>query len=185
MHETTEHPVETLWRMQQKARADGGTHPGPDQDETRWGGLAFEVGEIRLVTELTSVVDVLDCPAVTPLPGTQAWLKGVCNVRGNLYSVVDLGVYLGVATPLAANEGRLMVVNDRELSCTLLVQKIFGLRYFSEQQLQPDVSGLAEVVQPYTKQAFKLDDQLWGVLDLGRLVTAEKFLQVESPAASK
>ena len=184
MHETTEHPVEALWRMQQEARADGNVRPGQDQDETRWGGLAFEVGEIRLVTELTSVVDILDCPTVTPLPGTQSWLKGVCNVRGNIYSVVDLGVYLGVTSPLAANEGRIMVVNDRELGCTLLVPKIFGLRYFSEQQLLPDTSGLAEVIQPYAKQAFKLDDQLWGVLDLNRLVTAEKFLQVESTAAS-
>ncbi|MDJ0955260.1 MAG: chemotaxis protein CheW [Arenicellales bacterium] len=185
MHDKTEHPVEALWRMQQEARKDGSTPPGQDQDERRWGGLAFQVGENRLVTELTSVVDVLDCPAVTPLPGTQPWLKGVCNVRGNIYSVVDLGVYLGVAPPLAANEGRLMVVNDKELGSTLLVPKIFGLRYFSEQQLQPDTSGLAEVIQPYIKQAFKLDDQLWGVLDLDRLITAKKFLQVESTATSK
>ena len=77
-----------------------------------------------------------------------------------------------------------MVVNDAELGCTLLVPKIFGLRYFGEQELLPDTSGLAEVVQPYAKQAFKLDGQLWGVLDLDRLVTAEKFLQVESTVAS-
>ena len=185
MPDTTEHPVEALWRMQQEERAKGNIPSGQDQDEKRWGGLAFEVGEIQLVTELTSVVDILDCPAVTPLPGTLPWLKGVCNVRGNIYSVVDLGVYLDVAPPLAANEGRLMVINDRELGCTLLVPKIFGLRYFNEQQLQPDTSGLAEVIQPYTKQAFKLDNQLWGVLDLDRLVKAEKFSQVESTTAIK
>ena len=185
MHDTTEHPVEAVWRMQQQARQNGNAPPDQAQHETRWSGLAFAVGELRLVAELTSVVDVLDCPTVTPLPGTKPWLKGVCNVRGNLYSVVDLGLYLNVAPPLADSEGRLMVVNDRELGCTLLVPKIFGLRYFSEEQLQRDVSGFDEAVQPYVKQAFKKDDQLWGVLDLEQLVTAEKFLQVESTAASK
>lgn len=185
MHDTTEHPVEILWRMQQEAMAAGNVLPGQAQDETRWGGLAFGVGELRLVTELTSVVDVLDCPTVTPLPGTQPWLKGACNVRGNLYSVVDLGVYLNVTPPLAANEGRLLVVNDKELGCTLLVPKIFGLRYFDEEQQQQDISVLDEVVQPYAKQAFKQDDHVWGVLDLDRLVTAEKFLKVERTVVSK
>lgn len=182
MTDSKEHPVEILWRMQQEAMAGAGQ--AQEAEEPRWGGLAFGVGELRLVTELTSVNDVLDCPAITPLPGTQPWLRGVCNVRGNLYSVVDLGVYLNVALPLVAREGRLLVVNNRDLGCCLLVSKIFGLRHFNEEQQGQDVSVLDRAIQPYVTQAFLQDDELWGVLDLNLLVTDEKFSNIERPAKS-
>lgn len=170
-------PVEILWRMQQEAMAAEGE--APEAEEPRWGGLAFGVGELRLVTELTSVNDVLDCPPVTPLPGTQPWLRGICNVRGNLYSVVDLGVFLNVAPPLATKEGRLLVVNNRDLGCCLLVSKIFGLRHFDEEQQSQDVAVFDRAVQPYITQAFLQGDELWGVFDVNRLVTDQRFLNIE------
>lgn len=177
MADTEEHPVEILWRMQQEAMAGGSDLP--EAEEPRWGGLAFGVGELRLVTELTSVNDVLDCPVVTPVPGTQPWFRGVCNVRGNIYSVADLGVYLNVALPLAPKEGRLLVVNHSDLGCCLLVSKIFGLRHFIEEQQSQDIAVLDRAIQPYVTQAFLQDDELWGVLDLNLLVTDERFLNIE------
>lgn len=177
MADTKEHSVEILWRMQQEAVA--GAREGSETEKPRWGGLAFGIGELRLVTELTGVNDVLDCPVVTPLPGTQPWLRGVCNVRGNLYSVVDLGVYLNVALPLAAKEGRLLVVSNSELGCCLLVSKIFGLRYFIEEQQSQDIAVLDRAIQPYVTQAFLQDDELWGVLDLNLLLADERFLNIE------
>ena len=178
MADSKEHPVEILWRMQQEAMA--GETQLQEAEESKWGGLAFGVGELRLVTELTSVNDVLDCPTVTPLPGTQPWLRGLCNVRGNLFSVVDLGVYLNVALPQATKEGRLLVVNDSELGCCLLVSKIFGLRHFDEEQQSQDIAVLDRAIQPYVTQAFLHNDELWGVLDLNLLVTDEKFLKIEA-----
>ena len=176
MVDSKEPPVEILWRMQQEAMGGGQSQ---DAEEPKWGGLAFGVGELRLVTELTSVNDVLDCPVVTPLPGTQPWLRGLCNVRGNIFSVVDLGVYLNAALPLVSKEGRLLVVNDSELGCCLLVSKIFGLRHFNEEQQSQDIAVLDRAVQPYVTQAFLQNDELWGVLDLNLLVTDEKFLSIE------
>ena len=48
-----------------------------------------------------------------------------------------------------------------------------------------NLSEFSDPNHTIVKQAFKKDDQLWGVLDLDQLVTAEKFLQVESTAARK
>lgn len=176
MVDNNEHGVEVLWRMQQEAMA--GSQP-PETEEPRWGGLAFGVDEFRLVAELTDVNDVLDCPVITPLPGTQPWLRGICNVRGNLYSVVDLGVYLNVAPSMAPKEGRLLVVNNSDLGCCLLVSKIFGLRHFDEEQQGREVAELDRAIQPFATQAFLQDGELWGVLDLDLLVSDARFLSIE------
>lgn len=177
-----EHPVEILWRMQREAMASGNMLPEEIQDEPRWGGLAFAIGEFKIVTELTSVIDVLTAPALTPIPGTKPWLKGICNVRGSLYSVVDVGFYLEVAPPVADGEGRLLVLNDKDLGCTLLVPTVFGLRYFVEEQQRQEISTLDPALQPYAEQAFLQDGETWAALDLGRLIATAKFMGIESGA---
>jgi twitching motility protein PilI len=179
MSDSVEHPVEILWRMQNEAMAAGHVLPEQSQGDPKWGGLAFGVGDLNLITELTSVVDVLDCPVITPVPGTQPWVKGICNVRGKLYSVVDFGLFLGVAAPVSGNEGKLLVINDDDLGCTLLVPRIFGLRYFVAQQQGKDKSVLDASVQPFIDRTFVQGDLIWGVLAVDRLISDTDFLNVQ------
>ena len=55
------------------------------------------------VTELDRV------PAITLVPQTPAWLRGVTSLRGDVLSVVDLRVFLGLE-PTSAHTGRMLVV---------------------------------------------------------------------------
>ena len=185
MPDSGEHPVEILWRMQHEAMAAGHVLPERNQDDAKWGGLAFGVGDLNLVTELTSIIDVLDCPAITPVPGTQSWLKGICNVRGKLYSVVDFGAFLGVAGPVSGNEGKLLVINEEDLDCTLLVPKIFGLRYFDALQQGKDKSVLDTPAQPFIDRTFLQGDRIWAVLAVQRLIADTEFLNVQKSTVKR
>lgn len=178
MSESREHPVETLWRLQQEAVAAGHALPEQDRDSKEWGGLAFGVGDLYLVAGLTSIVDVLDCPAVTPVPGTRAWVMGVCNVRGRLLSVVDLGTFLGVTPRGAAGDGRILVINDGDLGCTLFVSRVYGLRYFRDNQSGQGNSGLHEAILPYADRSYVEEGRTWAVLSTERLISDERFLNV-------
>lgn len=176
MSESDEHPVEILWRLQQEAMDAGHSLPQEDPGARKWSGLAFGAGDLYLVTELTSIVDVLFCPAITPVPGTQSWIRGICNVRGKLFSVVDLERFLGVSSRVSERGGRLLVVNNEDLGCTLFVPRVLGLRYFSEDQLQQDKTGINEGVLPYVDRVYDQDDRTWLVISLERLIADEAFL---------
>lgn len=158
--------------------AAGHALPEKGRESQKWGGLAFGVGDQHLITALTSIVDVRDCPAITPVPGTRAWVMGVCNVRGKLFSVVDLGMFLGITSRGAAGESRLLVINDDDLGCTLFVPRIYGLRYFTEDQSTQDNAGLDEAILPYTDRRYVEGERTWTVLSLERLVSDERFLNV-------
>ena len=79
--------------------------------------LALCVRGEATVTELTSVTDVVECPRVTPVPRAKVWLRGIANVRGSLYSIVDLALFLGYEQQTSETEGRLLVLNVGELGC--------------------------------------------------------------------
>jgi len=171
-------PLELLMRMQRDSLAAGRAMPEQRQVDPQWSGLAFSVGNVNLVTGLTSVTDVVECPSVTPVPRAKPWLRGIANVRGSLYSIVDLALFLGYEQPTSESEGKLLVLNVGELGCALLVPRVFGIRHFNEEQESQVASVLDRGVQPYSQKAFLHEGELWGVLDVRKLVEAEPFQQV-------
>ena len=44
---------------------------------------------------LHQVSEVIPVPPTVPVPLTQPWFRGVANVRGNLYSMVDFSAFQG------------------------------------------------------------------------------------------
>src|SRR6185436_3152449 len=55
------------------------------------------------LVDLGDAGEVIPLTPITGVPLTQPWFRGVTNIRGNLFSVVDFGAFLGgAAVPLAA-----------------------------------------------------------------------------------
>jgi twitching motility protein PilI len=74
--------------------------------------LGVQLGTETWLVDLGDAGEVLPVPAVTPVPLTQPWFKGVANVRGNLYSVIDFPAFLGVGGGPWANS-RLLLLGER------------------------------------------------------------------------
>jgi twitching motility protein PilI len=172
-------PFELLQRIQQQAAAAGYTLPEVAESEDRWNGLAFRTGGVRLVTELTAFTDIVDCGPMTPVPRTQPWVRGVTNVRGSLCSVVDLSQFLGFDRVNVDGGGKLLVINDPELGCALLVDTVVGLRHFDQENEHQDAGVTERSVQPFVSHAYLQGDELWGVLDINKLTSSDRFRHVE------
>lgn len=172
-------PFEVLQRMQQQAAAAGYVLPELTQTEERWHGLAFAVGELRLTAELTAFTDIVDCGAITPVPRTRGWVRGLTNVRGTLYSVVDFAQFLGYPRINTDTEGKLLVINDSELGCALLVNSVLGMRRFDQEKEYRDAEVMDSPVRPFVSHAYMQDEQRWGVLDTSRLTASDEFRSVE------
>ncbi len=180
MAKITDLPMEVLLRMQRESLAASYALSDQEDTEPRVGGLGFTVGDLRLVLELTSITDIVECGAITRVPRTRAWVRGIANVRGGIYSIVDLGIFLSATNVPAESEGKLVVLNEPELGVALLVNRVYGLRYFDEENDERSVQQLNPQIQPYTKRAFQRDDELWGMLDTGRFTGDHRFRQVSN-----
>lgn len=173
-------PFELLQRMQQQAAAAGYVLPELVEAEERWHGLAFGVGDVRLVAELTTFTDIVDCGAVTPVPLTKNWMRGITNVRGSLYSVVDFARFLDVPRISTETEGKLLVINRGELGYALMVNTVFGLRRFDHDSEYRNAEDMDRSVQLFLRHAYLQEQELWGVLDIDKLMRSDKFRSVEA-----
>lgn len=135
--------------------------------------LALQAGADGWLVELTEASEIIPVPAISPVAQTQPWFKGVTNVRGNLFSVVDFPAFLGGA-PVSLNEqARLLLIGERfRTGAALLVDRALGLR--SAARLKP-VPGQA----PWARARYADEEgRPWLELDVGQLVQSEQFLNV-------
>ncbi len=171
-------PFALLRRMAQESMSNAPGLPQETETRTLWSGVAFRLGELRLVAPLDHVLEVLPCPHMTLVPNTKSWLKGVANVRGNLITIVDLAEYFGKPPIFANEDARLMILNNAGLNTGLLVNEVLGLRHFDAQLERQDLSGLDDPVLAHLNGAFLHDNVLWGVFDMKSLAEAPSFRHV-------
>lgn len=142
-----------------------------------WSGIAFRLGGHSLLAPMDQVVELLDVPAMSNVPLTQSWVRGIANVRGNLLPVIDLNGYLGNSIARVTDKSRVLVINYEGIYSGLVVDEVMGLKHFLEEEYTQDDVGVDVLLQPYIDGGYRRNGQLWGVFNLFTLADTQQFLQ--------
>jgi twitching motility protein PilI len=67
----------------------------PEKGNAPFAVLGVATGEDCYLIAMNEVSEVIPIPKLARVPLTQSWFLGLANVRGSLYGITDLGVYLG------------------------------------------------------------------------------------------
>jgi twitching motility protein PilI len=140
--------------------------------------LGVQVGNDNWLVDLADAGEVIPVPPVTPVPLTLPWFKGMTNIRGNLYSVVDFPAFLGGAPAPLTDQSRLLLIGERfRTGAALLIDRSLGLR--NPAQLRPRPGDGAH--KPWVKAEYiDPDGRSWTELDISQLVRHPEFLGVAS-----
>ena len=142
-----------------------------------WRGVAYRVGSHRLASGFDEVIEILPMPALTPVPGSQAWMLGVAKVRGTLLPVVDLKQFLEGERTVLHEGQRVLVMRQAGGDVALTIDELYGQRSFHESQ-RVEPGDLADGrYGHFIDRAFASDDQRWGVFALGLLARTPEFRQ--------
>ena len=140
--------------------------------------LGLQVGRETWLVDLTDAGEVMPVPAISPVPLTRPWFKGVTSIRGKLYSVVDFPAYLGGAPALITDQSRLLLIGDRfRIGSALLVDRLLGLRNLTQPQQRANGSAHEAWVKAEYSDP---DGGIWKELDVPQLVRHPDFLNVAS-----
>lgn len=136
--------------------------------------LGLQVGAEAWLVDLTEAGEVVPVPPITPVPLAQPWFRGVANIRGNLYGVVDFSVFLGGPAAVASEQARLLLLGERfRMGCALLADRSLGLR--NPEQLHPLAPAASRV--PWVRAEYGDQEGMrWKELNVAQLVQQPEFL---------
>jgi twitching motility protein PilI len=173
-------PFETLADYERRSLSHVAGLPEQIDAPGLWRGIGFRVGPHHLVSRISEVNEILTMPALTVVPGTQGWMLGVANVRGNLVAVIDLRHFIEGLRTVMTDATRILVVRQHGGSVGLLVDEVLGQRSFSDEQRARALGEEDEHYSRYVGEKVQLGDILWGLFSMSALVRSAEFQQASA-----
>ena len=172
-------PFELLLDLDQRARANSDGLPAQQDLKQYWSGVGFSLAGERCVAPLSEVAEILHMPdSITMVPGVKSWIKGVANSRGRLLPVMDLGEFLGLEPSSASTTRRILVLEQGDLICGLIVDGVQGMQHFEADTFSDCIpASTSEALQPLLAGSYQREAS-YLVFSLFTLAEHASFMQV-------
>jgi len=141
--------------------------------------LTFMLGKEIFAVDISTVREVLELTAVTRIPRTPKFMRGVINLRGNAVPVVDMRQKLGMSAQEDTVETCIIIVEiDFEGDITVmgaLVDSVNEVFEMGEKDIEPAPKMGAAVDASYIKGMGRQDDDFIIIMDIGKIFSAEEL----------
>ena len=104
--------------------------------------VEFRLGTERYALEMDYVLEILPMLQWTALPCVPPFVMGLLNVRGQIFSIVDLRVIFGIASGAGDATKNVILLRHGEMRFGIFAEAIDGVRAVEAGQLQPPLATL-------------------------------------------
>lgn len=133
--------------------------------------LGVQIAGRNWLVEMGDIAEVLPLPPLTMVPYTKPWFRGVANIRGNLYGVIDMPAYEHSGVASGDSNNRILLLAERfGVNAALLVDAVLGLR---DARAWRQSEGIGKEIEYYDENGAP-----WRKLDVRDLVEQAEFMQV-------
>jgi purine-binding chemotaxis protein CheW len=150
--------------------------------------LTFKLGEELFALDVTQVQEVLDVTAITKVPRSADFMRGVINVRGNVVPVADLRVKFGLPPIETTLDTRIVVMEiviDNETTVLgALADSVHDVMDIGRDQIEPAPRIGAKKDARFIKGIGKQDEQFIIILDIDKVFSSEEILALPSKEAT-
>ncbi len=170
-------PFDALRGLADKCRESAAGLPQKIESVPRWRGLGFMALGERFVAPMGQIVEMMEVPAHTRLPGVQPWVTGLANVRGRLLPLFDLAMYLGGQLSQQKRYHRVLLLETDDIFSGLIVERALGMQHFELEQFKESSSNdVPKSLEPYISGSYVDESaQHWNVMDFFRLASDPRF----------
>ena len=139
--------------------------------------IRFELAGLDYALPLQNALEIDYIPEITPLPNLPKWVLGICHLRGDIVSVVDLKLILKLKTARGEAPRKLVLIQNSEISTAIMVDDVASMRYAEKNEDSEIVkkSNEEKSLPQYVERIIETEDRLVHLLDVDVLMTALEF----------
>ena len=132
--------------------------------------LTFSIAGTPYAVPVEAVREIVRMRSITPIPRTNAHVRGVISLRGEIIQVVDLRLRLGLPTAEVTRSSRIVVIHgDDERVAGILVDAVNEVLRVTEDAILPAAAGDTGTVDSLCVRG----DQFVSLIDLERALDVD------------
>ncbi len=132
--------------------------------------LTFRLGDEEYGVEILKVQEIKGYSAITPIPNTPAYIKGVMNLRGTIVPVLDLRARFGMSATAYTPFTVIIVVTVGTTVMGLVVDAVSDVLDIPREHVQATPDFGSQVDARYVDGMARAGDKLVVLLDIDRVL---------------
>ena len=163
---------------------------GVSRDQTtgkaaRTGGkfLTFFLAGEEYGIAILKVHEIIGMMAITSVPRTPAFIRGVINLRGKVIPIIDLRLKFGMASQDQTSETCIIVVHVEGIEVGIVVDRVSEVLNIAGEDIEDAPSFGAEVNTDYILGIGKSQGKVKILLDIDRVLSGQEVIELLSPKA--
>jgi purine-binding chemotaxis protein CheW len=145
--------------------------------------LSFCLGDEQFGVEILRVREIIGLIAITPLPQTPPYVKGVMNLRGRIIPVIDLRLRFGLSAAEATKETCVIVLeaggdDGSQTVMGAIVDSVREVQDIPPSAIDPAPEFGCEIPLRYILGMGKVKDRVIVLLEIGEVIGLRERMQI-------
>ncbi|MCK9591547.1 MAG: chemotaxis protein CheW [Methanoregula sp.] len=111
--------------------------------------LKFRLANQEYAISMDYIREVILTGEITPVPGTPEYISGICAIRGEIISLVDLREFFKIRGKGLTDLNRVIVISDGKITFGILADFITGLGTILKEMLAPVRMGQTPIAETF------------------------------------
>lgn len=150
--------------------------------------LTFALGREEYGLEILKVREIIGYMAITAVPKTPAYVKGVINLRGQIIPVVDIRILFGMESRDVTEETCIIVVEisqvSRKFSIGVIVDRVSEVLDVSGEDIEQAPQLGASVDTDFILGMGKVNNSVKILLDIDKVLACSELEALEGAASN-
>ena len=133
-----------------------------------------QVGKITCAIDISRIQEINKHLIFTKVHDAPNFVRGILNLRGQIITVIDLGVKFGFKQKVLNEDMRVIVVKYDNENIGLLVDKIVDVVMADVRDMERAPSNISGVAGDYFSKIYKMEKHLAAILNIDELLKVEE-----------
>lgn len=142
--------------------------------------IVFQLNHEEYGISVDKVRSIEKIQGFTRVPGTEPFVKGVINLRGIVTPIIDLRTRFGMEQQSYTDSTRIIIAALEQFEVGLIVDAANDVIDLSLDEIEPPPEVVGAVEADYVEGVAKIDKRLIIILDLNKVLSADKMLIMQS-----
>ncbi|MGI6655510.1 MAG: chemotaxis protein CheW [Desulfobulbus sp.] len=133
----------------------------------------FYVGDALCGMDILKIQEINKLMEMTKVPQAPEYMVGILNLRGQIVTIIDLGMKLGLCSIERTNESRNIIINAPGEHIGLVVTKISDVVMADPEKIEHAPANMNGIQGSFFTGVYKTETKLIGILDVKEVLRIE------------